>query len=72
MALWFGITVMDGRATVSQEVHGPFDDTDEMADAIEDCVEEAECDGFRAMPIAFGLCTNDVPELIQYEEAWRK
>ena len=69
MALWVCVSVMSGRSNVvSQEVHGPFDDIDEMTDVIDACDDDADEDGHRTVPFAFELCSDDVPELVQLKE----
>ena len=67
--LWFGITVIEDDQPVSQEMHGPFDDTDSMTEALDERLEEAESNGETAVPLSFELCTDDVPEIVDYETA---
>ena len=67
--LWFGITVMEKRVVISQEIHGPYDDTDALSDAVDERLAEIEDDGNKGIPLLFELCTDDVPEVVEYEES---
>lgn len=67
--LWFGVTIMDveDNSVSSQEIHGPFEDVESMTDAIDERVEEAMNENQVAVPLSFELCTDDVPEVVDYE-----
>lgn len=69
--LWFGVTVMDveDQSVSSQEIHGPFEDIDSLTDAIDERIEEATASNQIAVPLSFELCTDDVPEIVEYESA---
>jgi hypothetical protein len=67
--LWFGITVLEDSRVVDQEVHGPYDDTDSLTEAVDERLEEAEAAGQLAVPFQFELCTDDVPQVVTYEAA---
>ena len=69
--LWFGVTVMDveDNSVSTQEIHGPFVDAEAMTDAIDERVEEAANENQIAVPLSFELCTDDVPEVVEYESA---
>lgn len=65
--LWFGISIVEDDVPVSQEIHGPFEDTDSLTEAMDERVAEAEVEGQLAVPLSFELCTDDVPEILQSE-----
>jgi hypothetical protein len=69
--LWFGVTVMDveDQSVSSQEIHGPFEDAETMTEAIDERIEEATSENQIAVPLSFELCTDDVPEVVDYESA---
>jgi hypothetical protein len=53
----------------SQEIHGPFEDAETMTEAIDERIEEATSENQIAVPLSFELCTDDVPEVVDYESA---
>ena len=68
--LWFGITLIDVEdGSQCQEMHGPFEDIDALTTALDEAVEEANSNLQDAYPIVFELCTDDVPEIVEYESA---
>ena len=66
--LWFGISTVesDSEVVVDQQIHGPYSNEGTLEDAINLKIEEATLEeGGLVIPIRFGLCTDDVPELVE-------
>ena len=68
MTLWFSITFLDTSSfvVVEQEIHGPYENSEALENAINEKVSDATShgDAVVAIPVRFELCTDDVPELI--------
>jgi len=74
--LWFGTTIMEDVSdsdfpvgvVIDQEITGPFDDIGDMSEAIDARHDEAEIYDQTVIIFSFGLCSDDVPEVIECEQ----
>lgn len=66
MAFWFGLTTFDPIVSeaVEQEIHGPYENTNEMEAAIDDLKSELEDEEVIVVPIRFMCEDEDVPEVV--------
>ena len=76
--LWFGTTILEdvgdfdhpAGILIDREVAGPFNDIGDMSDAIDARHDEAEIYDQTVIIFPFGLCSDDVPEVLECEQAY--